>query len=350
MSAHRSSSTTFLKSIAYLQVIGIILVVLGHSLHMYPDGDHGHTTLLFRMIYSFHMPLFLFASGFLMVFTERMRSGSGKSAAWRFVKSKILRLLLPFAVLTLVTFVPRTMMSGIADDPVELSAGSLCLSLTDSGHMVIPYFWFIQASFLLLCFNYIVLWLTGTFRHDSGLVYLLIVALFTLLPFLPVEYPTFFSTGMAVGLGIYFATGMLYARFSAATDRFIRWSSPVTFCIFAALWVILFFARESGTGHILCGMSGIAMCLSLANILETNKIKWLDHLAGANYIIFLLSWYCNVIFQQVLHHFVALPWWVHTLLSLISGIYIPWLAYRYLQRHKTSRWSRLTAFLLGQKI
>ena len=54
--------------------------------------------------------------------------------------------------------------------------------------------------------------------------------------------------------------------------------------------------------------------------------------------------------QQVLSHYVTLPWWVHTALSVTTGIYIPWLAYGYLQRHSNSRWIRLTSYLLGQTL
>lgn len=67
----------FLKFIAYLQVLGIILVVLGHSFHEYPDGAGGKTLLLYRMLHSFRMPLFMFVSGFLMVYTTRIRYSSG---------------------------------------------------------------------------------------------------------------------------------------------------------------------------------------------------------------------------------------------------------------------------------
>ncbi|MDE6134813.1 MAG: acyltransferase family protein, partial [Muribaculaceae bacterium] len=62
----------FLKFVAYLQIIGIILVVLGHSCHMYPDGNHGHSTLLYRMLFSFRMPLFMFTSGFLLILTTSL--------------------------------------------------------------------------------------------------------------------------------------------------------------------------------------------------------------------------------------------------------------------------------------
>ena len=88
----------------------------------------------------------------------------------------------------------------------------------------------------------------------------------------------------------------------------------------------------------------------MAKILEHRNYGFLDHLIGANYLIFLLSWYCNVASQQVLSHFVALPWWVYSVLSLVSGIYVPWLGYRYLKTHSHSRWVRVAAFLLGQNI
>lgn len=61
-----------LKFISYMQVIGIILVVLGHSMHEYPER-HGYGTLLYQLIYSFHMPLFMFVSGFLMIYSARGR-------------------------------------------------------------------------------------------------------------------------------------------------------------------------------------------------------------------------------------------------------------------------------------
>ena len=62
----------YLKFIAYLQIIGIFLVVVGHSFHEYPDGDYGRSMLLYRMMHSFRMPLFMFVSGFLMVYTTRL--------------------------------------------------------------------------------------------------------------------------------------------------------------------------------------------------------------------------------------------------------------------------------------
>lgn len=58
------------KKISFLQTFGIILVVLGHT------GSNSETIpYLSKWIYSFHMPLFIFISGYLLKFTTEGRIG-----------------------------------------------------------------------------------------------------------------------------------------------------------------------------------------------------------------------------------------------------------------------------------
>lgn len=340
----------FLKFIAYLQIIGIILVVLGHSFHEYPDGEMGRTLPVYRMIYSFHMPLFMFVSGFLMVFSARIKTRSERPGVMKFIRQKILRLLLPFTVLTLVTFIPRSAMSGIADDSIEMTPEALFNSFFYGDSLVIPFFWFLQASFILLAFNYTVMTLGEKARVNNVTLYLTVVLLFVLLPVLPINFGPFFSINEAVRLGIFFALGATYSRFAGTLDRLIPWTSPLFLAASVLLWVALFFVTEGTLWIRACSLAGIIMCVSVAKLMERHGVKVFDHLIGSNYLIFLLSWYCNVGAQQVLSHLVELPWWCYTVLSLVSGIYIPWLGYRYLQSHPDSRWIRVTAFLLGQSI
>ena len=47
-----------------LKAILILLVVLGHAVQ-FNDTEHYANSILFRFIYSFHMPLFFFISGYL---------------------------------------------------------------------------------------------------------------------------------------------------------------------------------------------------------------------------------------------------------------------------------------------
>lgn len=337
----------FMKFIAYLQVIGIVFVVIGHSFHEYPDGEMGKSLLLYRMMHSFRMPLFMFVSGFLMVFTTFSRDAVPAPSS--FVRNKLKRLILPFIALTFVTFTPRVAMSHFADDPMRFNIESFWRAFVYADNLVIPYFWFIQSSFILLVVCYAFYWLAVKSHIGLPSAMMVSVALFGALPFMSVELTTFFSIDMAVKLGFFFCLGSLYAHYAPFVDRLMPWSAPWVLVCLSGAWAGVFFLTEGTQYMPLCSLLGIAMSVSCAKFLEERRIFFLDHLIGANYLIFLLSWYFNVFTQQVLSHFVNFPWWVHTLLSIIAGIYVPLLGYRYLRSHRNSRWCRFTALILGQK-
>ncbi|MDE7136717.1 MAG: hypothetical protein K2N91_08800 [Muribaculaceae bacterium] len=143
---------------------------------------------------------------------------------------------------------------------------------------------------------------------------------------------------------------MAYSYWFDVINSRVDLASLPLFALFAALWAALFIYGEGTPLARLASLFGIFMCVSAAMLLEKHRVRALDHLIGANYMIFLISWYCNVASQQVLSHIVELPWWCYTVLSLVSGIYVPWLGYKYLMRHPDSRWVRLAAILLGQKL
>lgn len=345
-----SGSATYLKYIAYMQVIGILLVVAGHSFHLYPGMASGQIPSFNRALYSFRMPMFMFVSGFLMIYTTKIASDP-RYKPGSFFLNKLKRLILPFVTLTAVTFVPRAMMSGIANDALEMSFHSFIMAVVDTP-TVIVYFWFLQVSFLLLTTSYCLLY----FGRKAGIpAKLLITALFLLMLAYTMFPPPFSDTTiMSVckirQIGIYFMLGAMYCVFSTDIDRFIPWTRIWFTLTLAAAWIVAFNLFERTSRMWVCSLLGIMMCTSLAHVLEKREWKFLDHLMGANYMIFLLSWYFNVASQQVLSHFVTLPWWVYSLLSFVSGVYVPWLGYKYLQRHSDSRWVKVTAFILGQSI
>ena len=83
----------------YLDLVrgfAIVLVVVGHSIQMvYPDTFDDH--ILFRMIYSFHMPLFMFVSGLLVCYLK-----TDITAKWLFKKMRML--LIPFIAWIIIPF------------------------------------------------------------------------------------------------------------------------------------------------------------------------------------------------------------------------------------------------------
>lgn len=339
---------TFLKHIAYLQIIGIILVVFGHSFHEYPDGRFGNTLLIYRLMSSFRMPLFMFVSGFLMVYTTRNRNKSLNDLGL-FFSNKVRRLLLPLAFLTVVTFVPRVLLSSFADEEVKFSLGTLLRSLFYKDSLIIPFFWFLHASFILLTINYLALTLGSILKIRDWIVYSAVTLIFVVLVCLPWNFGQFLSLYKVKDFGIYFVFGAVYCRYSEYVDRYINWSSTKFFIMSAILWAVVFYYLEGTLYMPLCSIVGIIMCISFARILESNDIKILEPFIGANYMIFLLSWYFNIFSQQVLHSFMDMPWWFFTTISFVSGVYMPWLIYRFMKRHHAdSGLVRVMAFLLGQ--
>lgn len=89
------------------------------------------------------------------------------------------------------------------------------------------------------------------------------------------------------------------------------------------------------------------MITSVARFLDFYEFRLLDHLVGANYIIFLLSWYFNVLSQLLLSHYVTLPLYVYTLISITIGVYIPLFICRYLSKHQKTPFIKTVSFLLG---
>lgn len=347
---NKTNEKSFLKHIAYLQIIGIILVVFGHSFHEYPDGNHGADLLIYRMLFSFRMPLFLFVSGYLMMYTGFLR---GKDTGiLPFARNKMKRLLLPFLVLSLIAFLPRVAMSAMADDTMDLSVGTFLNGLFYSQSLVIPFYWFLQTSFTLLVVCFTIIYLMRKYKVSDRYINLTLLILFIALPLIDwgIDYE-FFSIGYTISLGIFFVLGIMFAQYEHLFDRYIRRGSIVPAIMFAALWAILFFM--SGDSYIiykLAGIAGIGMCIYLVHFLLRHNITVLNHLIGANYIIFLLSWFLNVASQQMLHHYVELPWLFFTILSLVTGIYIPYALYMLLKKHNGSRLCRGISFLLGQNI
>lgn len=77
-------------TIDVLKGITIILVVLGHVIQTIYSPDSYDENWIFKIIYSFHMPLFIFISGYL--------AGFKKELTVKWIGSKALRLALPFLV------------------------------------------------------------------------------------------------------------------------------------------------------------------------------------------------------------------------------------------------------------
>lgn len=151
----------------YLKAFAIILVVLGHCIQ---DGlgrpnNEVFDDFLMRLIYCFHVPLFMMISGYLFGFSVKNHSFKDN------LLGKLKSLLVPVAIWA----IPVTFIDVIIYSPERLNPWDFFKSYINE---FIGQFWFLWA--VLLC-SFIVL-IVNRFFKDSIIVYLLTFGLTFVIP------------------------------------------------------------------------------------------------------------------------------------------------------------------------
>ena len=323
------------RLISFMQAFGIILVVAGHS--TYQLGHAGHVPSICRWLYTFHMPLFFFISGYLLKYSNTRKGiqlsdmpALGKDG---FITGKARRLLVPYVIISSVVFIPKTMMSAIALRPVDMSVWNYLGMLLYPHTNVIGYFWFLPSLFLIFCMAYIAA-KTKAKTNDS----LLILCLITVSIVNPGT--GFLGLDSALYNAVFFAAGYMFRKHMLETvvGRHSATTAAVTFTVSVALM----YAPDTGVRYLLSSFNGILMSVALAHLYIAGKMRFLDHLDGATYTIYLLSWFPQVASQQILISLVpGITWHVTTALAFFSGLYVPLMVHRWVRKRSGSpscRW------------
>ena len=370
------------RLISFLQAYGILLVVVGHSFVGYA-GVHP----LYRWIYSFHMPLFMFISGYLLLYTTRRQGRSLSDIRWfggarhtperhsvesipestvrprqGFLWKKTRRLLVPYVLISTLAFLPKVWLSRYAVHPVELSWTAWGEMLLYPTRNVIIFFWFLPTLFLILCVTVgsakIMAWLRNSraavkalgnrLQHYEALwQILLLFGLLALSCFNPLREVLLLNLAGVGTYLFYFVLGMTYCRWQEAVDRALRIRSLGTLLLLLALSIGLSHAEE-GPLRILATLAGIACSLSLGAQYVRRQWHFMDHLDGSTYTIYLLSWFPQAACQQLLGSVWPLGWQAAAVLSTVTGMYLPWLVYRWSRHLNPQRiFGRLVYLLLG---
>lgn len=173
--------------------IGILLVVLGHSFPSWEGGIKNEFFLyLFRFIYSFHMPLFFFLSGFVSYKLLVLKSSKEKING---IKSKLKRLIIPYLVISIPSLILKYMFADFAYRKFNFNNSILNIILGENPNGGL---WFLYTLFtvsiIAIIFNKVNLkWLIGVFF---------------VLAILPVGYPNIFKINRLCLNGIYYFLGI----------------------------------------------------------------------------------------------------------------------------------------------
>jgi fucose 4-O-acetylase-like acetyltransferase len=272
-------SKSRLVSIDIARGLGILLVVLGHTLAEANYHVQNATVLwLGQLIYSFHMPLFFFISG--MFFKPELRLPD-------LLKRRFEALLKPYLfTIFLVYFV-----SVFYDKNLGLSTALLRIvkALYGNSYYLELYWsqiWFLPALFAVNCFAfvfYVIFKRLPVWTLFLGLLAALWVGILTIGWFLPLKLALFgqnlelsglpFSLDIVLICGFFFVLGReVYAR--------------VPLEIFAPLWVL------AGSAAVTLGLNLYSPAILGLNfrVYESPLINTLEALAGIVFVLSLSQW------------------------------------------------------------
>ena len=329
------------EEMALLTFFAMVLVVIGHS-DITPDYKN---LWIYKWVYSFHMPLFFFISGFLFSLTnppERLNHLS----YMLFIKKKFVRLIFPFLFINTIIYVCKS--GGIIDKAVmqhPVLAGWESFIASTLYHPL-GFMWFLPALFMIFIFIYpwwrLINLLHSRQKTTMGililLTFLIVMIVNELLP--KIE---FMQISTSIYYLRYFLLGILYWAYKPVIDRLFFKFSYLTVPIFCLISVLLL------CKGIVAALSGIILSLNLALLLSRRSHECIIQLSKYCYTVFLLSYFPQMFIRgPIAHYFPAVNQYWFSLLSFLSGLLCPFLiAWFYSKfKHRYPALGRV-AFLLG---
>ena len=304
--------TKRLKEIDFLYTLGTILVIFGHS-HSSDWTRIAGTPYEYinNFIYTFHMPLFFFISGFLLMNSGRiMRIGYGK---W--LGEKALKIFVPYCFLTAIFLFPKMRM----DTGKWIDLGYMIKAFLQPRGNVWGHLWFLPVLFF--CFLVFGLWQVFVHKRNQLLFSIPIIVLTVALYFLPLNTAWFGFTDFR-SFALFFVFGMVAKVLINANKIHLSLTSKVLIIISGlALSLLLYvFAYTSIFAKLGMAVLMLIVCYNMATLIsENNFCAWVSK---HNYTIYLYSWPAQAAVMMVCDRF-NIGWLITFLLMFVFGTAFP---------------------------
>lgn len=181
------------------------MVVIGHVTltNVFKNPATPVSAEIERIIYSFHMPLFMFISGFLFYLTKIGRNKNYGET----IRDKAKRLLIPYAAFTCATFFLKYAFNPLMKRPVDFSWSEVLDILTFISNPLAE-MWFVSTLFLLFLFFPLYKWSLGN-KARSGLLFCTALIIYFFFP----KDIKLFCISYASNYLLFFYTGILVSKY-----------------------------------------------------------------------------------------------------------------------------------------
>lgn len=322
------TNNTCSKRIEWLSILqgwSMLLVVIGHVVltdDMY-DPQYPISSYLYNVIYSFHMPLFIFISGWLLYYTSIARSRSYKEV----ILSKLKRLLIPFYFFTCLSVLIKIILAQFVKRQIDINELIDTFILYSSNPL--KELWFIVVLFVMMIgyplytFMIKTLWGESLMLVLGGIIFFLCPTDIHILFFHKFIYLFFFFI-----LGIIVAHHKLIERIHLPIIGSIAICLFVIFNIFNTEHYVLINFINSFAGILF----SVCFCLFLARWQPSSFSSFRDY----TFQIYLIGMFPQMALRVLyLRNDIEYLYWLLFLTSIILGLYIPVIISKYLKKHPT---------------
>lgn len=255
------------------KAVCIMLVVVGHYV---PEDSPAWYLAVHDVIYLFHMPLFMFASGYIYNAT-RKDTGYGE-----FIAKKFRRLMIPYFSTSFIVITVKYLTQGEAyvENPVTLRTYVQALYSPSAGYFL----WFVLALWWMFM-------LVPVFKTVKGRTWLCGAAIVFRL--LPVEMTKVLCLAEFKNMFLYFMLGVVCFDYRKCLSSVRHGYSGVFLFVFAV--VLGYSGYVNGGGKILLPVfsacSGILMVMQLSRVVVERVRRplwnWLIQVSASSYVIYL---------------------------------------------------------------
>jgi fucose 4-O-acetylase-like acetyltransferase len=310
--------------------LGILLVVIGHLAAKSQPSGNAWFGYLQTGLYQFHMPFFMYLSGYVCYLTRAART---TPKAWpNLLQRRVNRLLVPFVVFGLALIIGKLVATHFmqVDHAPASFAEAVVAMLWDTDNSPAISVWYIEAVFVLTVITPPLLWAT---RGKIWLV-LLVAGLVYLAP-----VPHIMYLDKAARFFIFFSLGGAAAEFGRRWLDWIDqyyWIAVAALAIFLAVALVDFDSFSDRTRLFVCGVVSMPALHGLVRRSRLSHSAALLYLGIFSFVIYLLNTPFIGLVKGVLLKF--MPWdgvnfLLFFTLMLAAGIMGPILIKRLLFRH-----------------
>lgn len=340
-----------LRYITLAQVIGCVLVIFGHSFPFVTEVPRAvRESQVF--LYAFHMPLFVWCSGFLFAYTRQTeKNGLGAFAGKRAVK-----ILVPYVVLSLVGIAPKALFSSVLNDSLSLGAYSLTRAFLVPRENIWGHFWFLPMIYLMGVGAYL---LDKIFKKTDKREWWWLIATVGLFAVSEVKS----DAGKWLGMNDILHYGWTYVLgvwMGYVGAEWLTELSSKRMALIAvgggnfivSLMLLVGLKNVHGT-ELMLRNSAVAVMMT-AGVLAYSML-WARNttinrrsLIAQTYQIFILSWPCQLVVEVVTERLMHLPWWVVMPSVFVTGVCGPLVLIRLVGWFETKTNTKVLSFVLGR--